>query len=117
MFVFKPLAAIQFWLVQLLIPETQVMAFELLYLAKYFQNFSYFISKVSKNWWLSHYNWGRAYLVEDLEINFLAHRAHWTVLDLTPVIVWLFSTHIAWSASLALEPKVDIWMISLYKGI
>src|SRR6266704_2744246 len=30
--------------------------FELLYLAKYFQNFSYFISKVSKNWWLSHYN-------------------------------------------------------------
>jgi len=28
------------------------MAFELLYLAKYFQNFSYFISKVSKNWWL-----------------------------------------------------------------
>src|SRR6266702_8376651 len=53
---FKPLAAIQFWLVQLLIPETRVMAFELLYLAKYFQNFSYFISKVSKNWWLSHYN-------------------------------------------------------------
>src|SRR6266571_3732797 len=56
MFFFKPLAAIQFWLVQLLIPETCVMAFELLYLAKYFQNFSYFISKVSKNWWLSHYN-------------------------------------------------------------
>ena len=53
MFVFKPLAAIQFWLVQLLIPETCVMAFELLYqVAKYFQNFSYFISKVSKNWWL-----------------------------------------------------------------
>src|SRR6266704_5557299 len=53
---FKPLAAIQFGLVQLLIPETCVMAFELLYLAKYFQNFSYCISKVSKNWWLSHYN-------------------------------------------------------------
>jgi len=53
---FKPLAAIQFWLVQLLIPETCVIAFELLYPAKYFQNFSYFISKVSKNWWLSHYN-------------------------------------------------------------
>src|SRR6266496_4293754 len=53
---FKPLAAIQFWLVQLLIPETCVMAFELLYLAKILAILFQKLAKTGGLEWLSHYN-------------------------------------------------------------